>query len=34
MAGDNDYMKEDSFYRTFKWNENVSLFDEESRTCI
>ena len=34
LAGDNDYMKEDSFYRTFKWNENVSLFDEESRTCI
>lgn len=34
MAGDNDYMKEDSFYQTFKWNENVSLFDEESRTCI
>lgn len=34
MAGDNDYMKEDSFYRTFKWNENVSLFDEESCTCI
>lgn len=34
MAGDNDYMKEDSFYRTFKWNENVSLFGEESRTCI
>ena len=34
MAGDNDYMKEDSFYRTFKWNETVSLFDEESRTCI
>lgn len=34
MAGDNDYMREDSFYRTFKWNENVSLFDEESRTCI
>lgn len=34
MAGDNDYMKEDYFYRTFKWNENVSLFDEESRTCI
>ncbi len=34
MAGDNDYMKEDSFYRTFKWNENVSLFDEESRTCV
>ena len=34
MAGDNDYIKEDSFYRTFKWNENVSFFDGESRTCI
>lgn len=34
MAGDNDYMKEESFYRTFKWNDNVSFFDGESRTCI
>ena len=34
MAGDNDYMKEESFYRTFKWNNNVSFFDGESRTCI
>ena len=34
MAGDSDYMKEESFYRTFKWNQNVSFFDEENRTCI
>ena len=34
MAGEHDYMKEESFYRTFKWNPNVSFFDQESRTCI
>ena len=34
MAGEHDYLKEDSFYRTFKWSPNVSFFDEESRTCI
>ena len=34
MAGDHDYMKDESFYRTFKWNPNVSFFDEENRTCI
>ena len=26
MAGDNDYIRENSFYRTFQWNQNVSLF--------
>ena len=34
MAGEHDYMKAESFYRTFKWNPNVSFFDEENRTCI
>ena len=34
MAGDSDYMRKDSFYRTFKWNQNVSFFDGESHTCI
>ena len=34
MAGDSDYMREDSFYRTFSWNQNVSFFDAESRTCV
>lgn len=34
MAGEHDYMKEESFYRTFKWNSNVSFFDGESRTCM
>lgn len=34
MAGEHDYMKEESFYRTFKWNSNVSFFDGEGRTCM
>ena len=34
MAGDNDYIRENSFYRTFQWNQNVSFFKEENRTCI
>lgn len=34
MAGEHDYIKEESFYRTFEWSSNVSFFQEESRTCI
>ena len=29
MAGDQDYMKIDSFYRTFSWASNVVFFAEE-----
>ena len=29
MAGDHDYIKEDSFYRNFVWSRNVTFFDRE-----
>lgn len=34
MAGNHDYMKRDSFYRTFQWEPNVTFFREEELTCI
>lgn len=29
MAGNHDYMKKDSYYRNFKWNENVTFFGSQ-----
>ena len=29
MAGNHDYMKEDSYYRNFKWNKNVTFFGNQ-----
>lgn len=34
MAGNHDYMKRDSFYRTFSWGPNVVLFKGEQVTCV
>ncbi len=34
MAGNHDYMKKDSFYRTFVWEPNVTFFREEKVTCV
>ena len=34
MAGNHDYIKPDSFYRDFKWAENVVFFRNEHLTCI
>ena len=34
MAGDQDYMKIDSFYRTFSWASNVVFFAEEKVACV
>ena len=34
IAGDRDYLKEDSFYRGFPWVSNVTFFEEEKQTCI
>lgn len=34
MAGDHDYIKENSFYRTFTWASNVTFFDSEQQTCV
>ena len=34
MAGERDYIKEDSFYRGFVWNKNVTFFEGENRACV
>lgn len=34
MAGNHDYIKIDSFYREFPWEENVTFFREEELTCV
>ena len=34
IAGDQDYLKEDSFYRDFEWSENVIFFQNEKLTCV
>ena len=34
MAGDHDYIKEDSFYRNFVWSQNVTFFDSEQQKCV
>lgn len=34
MAGNHDYMKEDSFYRSFEWGENVCFFKDQTPVCV
>ena len=34
MAGNHDYMKQESFYRNFTWAENVVFFPDEKLTCV
>ncbi len=34
MAGERDYLKENSFYRTFTWAPNVTFFPEEKVTPV
>lgn len=34
MAGNHDYLKDDSFYRDFAWEPNVSFFKKDTVTCI
>ena len=34
MAGDSDYLKADSFYRSFPWAPNVTFFEKERVTCV
>ena len=34
MAGNHDYMKPESFYRSFTWAENVVFFSNEKLTCV
>lgn len=34
MAGNHDYMKRDSFYRSFVWEENVVFFQSEKISCV
>lgn len=34
MAGNHDYMKQDSFYRNFQWEQNVVFFGSEKLTCM
>lgn len=34
MAGNHDYMKQDSFYRNFQWEKNVTFFKEETLTWV
>lgn len=34
MAGNHDYLKDNSFYRGFAWEPNVVFFEKETVTCI
>ena len=34
MAGDQDYVREGSFYRQIQWKPNVFFFDKEARSCM
>ncbi|MBU5482466.1 metallophosphoesterase family protein [Blautia sp. MSJ-19] len=34
VAGDHDYIREDSFYRSFSWPQNVTFFASEEQTCV
>ncbi len=33
IAGNHDYIRRDSYYRTFSWSENVTMLREETLTC-
>jgi DNA repair exonuclease SbcCD nuclease subunit len=34
IVGNHDYMKQDSYYRTFHWAENVHMILDEELTCV
>ena len=34
IAGNHDYLKKDSYYRTFSWAENVHMILSEHMTCV
>lgn len=34
IAGNHDYLKTDSFYRNFPWEENVVFFEKQKITCV
>lgn len=34
MAGNHDYIKKDSYYRDFKWNDNVTFFSGQELECV
>lgn len=34
MAGNHDYIKQDSFYRTFQWEPNVVFYDKETPLTV
>lgn len=34
IAGNHDYLKKDSAYERFEWNENVTFFKEEEIQCV
>ncbi|WP_138264039.1 metallophosphoesterase family protein [[Clostridium] hylemonae] len=34
IAGNHDYLKKDSYYRTFSWAENVHMIRSEQITCV
>ena len=34
IAGNHDYLKKDSFYRSYNWEENVVFFQEEKLSCV
>lgn len=34
MAGNHDYLKLDSYYRTFSWTENVHMFKGKEVSCV
>ncbi len=34
MAGNHDYLKQDSFYKGFSWEPNVVFFEQEMRSCV
>jgi DNA repair exonuclease SbcCD nuclease subunit len=34
IAGNHDYIREDSFYKGFSWAPNVTFFEDEKLTCV
>ncbi|GAB6104434.1 exonuclease SbcCD subunit D [Blautia glucerasea] len=34
MAGNHDHIKQDSFYKGFPWEANVTFFEQEMRSCV
>ncbi len=34
IAGNHDYIRKDSYYRTFSWSENVHMLKEDTLTCV